>query len=101
VAGKTYFIPNSGGFPSLHSVATIGIYGIVGLIVRMDRAGLKLISMSKMKERYRTSGTVLVKALPVVIKLISNGTIALYLLLEVFLCIKPFYMGYYLKYLQS
>jgi predicted DNA repair protein MutK len=62
-------------------VATIGVYGIVGLIVRMDEAGLKLISMSKNENSIGTKiGTVLVKALPVVIKSLSViGTIALLL----------------------
>ncbi|MBB1194734.1 DUF808 domain-containing protein [Flavobacterium sp. SOK18b] len=62
-------------------VATIGVYGIVGLIVRMDEAGLKLISMSKNENSMGTKiGTVLVKALPVVIKSLSViGTIALLL----------------------
>ncbi|WP_158729937.1 MULTISPECIES: DUF808 domain-containing protein [unclassified Flavobacterium] len=62
-------------------VATIGVYGIVALIVRMDEAGLKLISMSKNENSIGTKiGTVLVKALPVVIKSLSViGTIALLL----------------------
>ncbi|QZK90231.1 DUF808 domain-containing protein [Flavobacterium sp. CHNK8] len=62
-------------------VATIGVYGIVGLIVRMDEAGLKLISMSKNENSIGTKiGTVLVKALPMVIKSLSViGTIALLL----------------------
>lgn len=62
-------------------VATIGVYGIVGLIVRMDEAGLKLISMSKNENSMGTKiGTVLVKALPIVIKSLSViGTIALLL----------------------
>jgi predicted DNA repair protein MutK len=62
-------------------IATVGVYGIVGLIVRMDEAGLKLISMSKNKNSIKTKiGTVLVKALPVVIKSLSViGTIALLL----------------------
>lgn len=62
-------------------IATVGVYGIVGLIVRMDEAGLKLISMSKNENSIGTKiGTVLVKALPVVIKSLSViGTIALLL----------------------
>lgn len=62
-------------------VATIGVYGIVGLIVRMDEAGLRLISMSKNENSMGTKiGTVLVKALPIVIKSLSViGTIALLL----------------------
>lgn len=62
-------------------IATVGVYGIVGLIVRMDEAGLKLISMSKNENSIGTKiGTILVKALPVVIKSLSViGTIALLL----------------------
>lgn len=62
-------------------LATIGVYGIVGLIVRMDEAGLRLISMSKNENSMGTKiGTVLVKALPIVIKSLSViGTIALLL----------------------
>nr|WP_314839462.1 DUF808 domain-containing protein [uncultured Flavobacterium sp.] len=62
-------------------IATVGVYGIVGLIVRMDEAGLKLISMSKNENSIGAKiGNVLVKALPVVIKSLSViGTIALLL----------------------
>lgn len=62
-------------------IATVGVYGIVALIVRMDEAGLKLISMStKEKSFTKTIGTILVQALPKVIKSLSFiGTIALLL----------------------
>ena len=62
-------------------IATVGVYGIVALIVRMDEAGLKLISMSKNKNSFGAKfGGILVKALPVVIKSLSViGTIALLL----------------------
>ena len=62
-------------------VATIGVYGIVALIVRMDELGLKLIQHSK-KERSlsKTIGSLLVQALPKVIQSLSViGTIALLL----------------------
>lgn len=62
-------------------VATIGVYGLVALIVRMDEFGLKLIQLSK-KERSlsKTIGNLLVKALPKVIQSLSViGTIALLL----------------------
>ncbi|MFA9191604.1 DUF808 domain-containing protein [Flavobacterium sp. FZUC8N2.13] len=62
-------------------IATVGVYGIVALIVRMDEMGLKLIAMST-KERSisKSIGTILVKALPKVIKSLSIiGTIALIL----------------------
>ncbi|WP_427873240.1 DUF808 domain-containing protein [Flavobacterium sp. MMS24-S5] len=62
-------------------VATIGVYGIVALIVRMDEAGYKLIKYSKSeKSPSRFIGNLLVKALPLVIKgLTVIGTIALIL----------------------
>ena len=62
-------------------VATIGVYGIVALIVRMDEAGYKLIASSKkQKSLKRAFGEILVKALPYVIKSLSViGTIALVL----------------------
>ncbi|MGO4903956.1 DUF808 domain-containing protein [Flavobacterium sp. W20_MBD1_R3] len=62
-------------------IATVGVYGIVALIVRMDEAGLKLIQISaKDKSFTKTLGTILVQALPKVIKSLSViGTIALLL----------------------
>lgn len=62
-------------------IATVGVYGIVALIVRMDEAGLKLIAMSKNKKGIATFvGNILVKALPIVIKSLGVlGTIALLL----------------------
>ncbi|MBY0243884.1 MAG: DUF808 domain-containing protein [Sphingobacteriaceae bacterium] len=61
-------------------VATIGVYGIVALIVRMDDMGFKLIQMStKHNNRLaHTLGTMLVNALPKVIKSLAFiGTLAL------------------------
>ena len=62
-------------------IATVGVYGIVALIVRMDEAGLKLIQLSpKEKSFTKTIGTILVQSLPKVIKSLSViGTIALIL----------------------
>lgn len=62
-------------------VATVGVYGIVALIVRMDEAGLKLIQLSSKEKSFTKSlGTILVQALPKVIKSLSViGTIALIL----------------------
>ena len=62
-------------------LATVGVYGIVALIVRMDEVGYKLIGRSKkegsLKQRF---GLVLVKALPQIIRgLTVIGTIALLL----------------------
>ena len=62
-------------------IATVGVYGIVALIVRMDEAGLRLIKMSTSERSFtKTLGTILVQALPKVIKSLSViGTIALLL----------------------
>ncbi|KMQ69366.1 membrane protein [Chryseobacterium sp. FH2] len=59
-------------------IATVGVYGIVALIVRMDDAGFKLIKKSNDKGFFGKLGHLLVKALPVVIKALGViGTIAL------------------------
>lgn len=59
-------------------IATVGVYGIVALIVRMDDAGFKLIKKSNDKGFFGSLGHVLVKALPIVIKILGIvGTIAL------------------------
>lgn len=62
-------------------VATVGVYGIVALIVRMDEVGYKLIKRSKKEKSFSKSlGNMLVLALPKVIKSLSViGTIALLL----------------------
>ncbi len=62
-------------------LATVGVYGIVALIVRMDELGYKLIEMSSSKTSItNTIGHILVKALPKVIKSLAViGTIALIL----------------------
>jgi predicted DNA repair protein MutK len=61
-------------------LATVGVYGIVALIVRMDDAGYKLIKKSNDKGFLAGLGNVLVKGLPIIIKVLSVvGTIALIL----------------------
>lgn len=62
-------------------IATIGVYGIVALIVRMDDLGLKFISKSNGKSGFLFGlGTFLVNALPIIIRSLSViGTIALLL----------------------
>lgn len=61
-------------------IATVGVYGIVALIVRMDDAGFALINRSKGKGFLSALGKALVKGLPFVIKALSViGTIALLL----------------------
>jgi predicted DNA repair protein MutK len=62
-------------------LATIGVYGIVALIVRMDDMGLKLITISKNKPGILMGiGNLLVKTLPFVIRILAVvGTIAMIL----------------------
>jgi len=62
-------------------LATVGVYGIVALIVRMDDFGYKLIKLSKKEKSISKSiGQFLVKALPVIIRgLTVVGTIAMIL----------------------
>lgn len=61
-------------------LATVGVYGIVALIVRMDDAGYKLIKSSHEKGPIASLGRLLVQALPFVIKLLAVvGTFALIL----------------------
>ena len=61
-------------------IATIGVYGIVALIVRMDDAGFYLMRKSDNKGFLSSLGGILIKALPLVIKgLAVLGTIALIL----------------------
>jgi len=61
-------------------VATVGVYGIVALIVRMDDIGYRLISSSGEKGFRNKFGQFLVNLLPKVIRLLNIvGTIALIL----------------------
>jgi predicted DNA repair protein MutK len=61
-------------------LATIGVYGIVALVVRMDDLGFKLIKKSNDKGFLKSLGEILVKSLPIVIKIFAVvGTIALLL----------------------
>jgi predicted DNA repair protein MutK len=61
-------------------IATIGVYGIVALIVRMDDAGFYLMKKSNHKGFMSSLGGILIKALPLVIKFLGVvGTIALIL----------------------
>lgn len=61
-------------------LATVGVYGIVALIVRMDDAGYKLIKHSNEKGILSVLGSLLVKSLPVIIRILAVvGTIALLL----------------------
>ena len=62
-------------------IATVGVYGIVALIIRMDEFGAKLINLNKKDNSFSDIiGRFLVNALPYVIRGLSIvGTIALIL----------------------
>ncbi|GGF51722.1 DUF808 domain-containing protein [Echinicola rosea] len=62
-------------------LATVGVYGIVALIVRMDETGYKIMAKSKKKSGLMFNiGKGLVNALPIVIKALGIiGTLALLL----------------------
>ncbi len=62
-------------------LATVGVYGFVALLVRMDDVGFKMIEMSGGKMGIlKASGEILVVALPKVIKLLTIvGTLAMLL----------------------
>ena len=61
-------------------VATVGVYGIVALIVRLDDIGFSLIKRSDNKGFIAKTGNLLVQALPLIIRFLSIvGTIALIL----------------------
>ena len=53
-------------------IATVGVYGIVALIVRMDDIGLMLINKSNNKPGFKKSlGVLLVRTLPIVIRILA------------------------------
>lgn len=61
-------------------IATVGVYGIVALIVRMDDIGYKMMKKSDGKNWRNSLGNLLVNSLPIVIRILSFvGTIALIL----------------------
>lgn len=61
-------------------LATIGVYGIVAMIVRMDDVGYRLIKQSHEKGVFAKLGLFLVKSLPWIIRMLSVvGTVALIL----------------------
>ncbi|MFT4857937.1 MAG: putative DNA repair protein MutK [Algoriphagus sp.] len=62
-------------------LATVGVYGIVAIIVRMDEFGIKLINLNAEENSFSDKvGRVLVSALPKIIKSMTViGTIALLL----------------------
>ena len=61
-------------------LATVGVYGIVALIVRMDDAGYLILKKQNKSKFLQILGISLVKALPYVIRILAFvGTIALLL----------------------
>lgn len=62
-------------------IATIGVYGVVALLVRMDDFGFKLIQIAKDENNFlKKSGELLVLALPKVIRVLTViGTLAMIL----------------------
>ncbi len=62
-------------------LATVGVYGIVALLVRMDDLGLALISSSKHQQGFRSRlGKILVNTLPILIRILAVvGTLAMIL----------------------
>ena len=62
-------------------IATVGVYGIVALIVRMDDIGLMLIRRSNNKAGFKKSlGVLLVRTLPIIIRILAVvGTFAMIL----------------------
>jgi uncharacterized protein len=62
-------------------LATVGVYGTVAMLVRMDDFGFKLIDMADGKNKFLISiGSILVRGLPKVIRLLTVvGTIAMLL----------------------
>ena len=61
-------------------LATIGVYGIVALIVRMDDLGYRLIKNAHDKGLLAQFGHLLVKSLPIIIRVLAVvGTLALIL----------------------
>lgn len=61
-------------------IATVGVYGIVALIVRMDDFGYRLVKLGKGKGVLNLIGNFLIRALPILIKSLAViGTIALIL----------------------
>lgn len=84
-------------------IATVGVYGIVALIVRMDDFGLKLMRLSKTQSGFlHHFGNFLIRALPIIVKGLSIfGTIALLLVAGgIFVHYVPF-MHHWLEQLPS
>ncbi len=60
-------------------IATVGVYGIVAILVRMDDVGYRLMAMSK-NSFLNSLGALLVKKLPIIIRILKVfGTLAMFL----------------------
>jgi Uncharacterized protein conserved in bacteria len=60
-------------------IATVGVYGIVAILVRMDDVGYRLMAMSK-NSFLNSLGALLVKTLPIIIRILKVfGTLAMFL----------------------
>jgi len=84
-------------------IATVGVYGIVVLIVRMDDLGLRLIKLSNGNKNFLYhSGSLMVRALPKIVKSLSViGTIALLLVSGSIFIHKIEYLHHFLGFLPG
>ncbi len=84
-------------------VATIGVYGIVALIVRMDDLGYRLLEIDGGKSKIANNvGTMLIKALPKVIRSLTViGTLAMLLVAGGIYTHNVHQIGEFLEFLPS
>jgi len=84
-------------------LATVGVYGIVALIVRMDEFGLQLIKISNGNKKFLYySGRLMVLALPKIVKGLSViGTVALLLVSGGIFIHKIEYFHHFLEFLPG
>jgi predicted DNA repair protein MutK len=83
-------------------IATVGVYGLVAILVRMDDFGLYLIQKSTENSFINKIGVLLTKALPWIIKTLSIlGTIALLLVSGGIFVHKSFWLQEVLPFLPS
>jgi len=84
-------------------LATVGVYGIVALIVRMDDLGLRLIKLSKGNNKFLYyCGRLMVLALPKIVKSLSViGTLALLLVSGGIFIHKIDYFHHFLEFLPG
>jgi hypothetical protein len=83
-------------------IATVGVYGLVAILVRMDDFGLYLIQKSTENSFINKIGVLLTKALPWIIKTLSIlGTIALLLVSGGIFVHKSLWLQEFLPFLPS